>query len=570
MKKAIIFIILLAALCAGGYYCYEEGLIDRWFPGFLEKVIPGYEPKEPAGRVSSDAENAVFLDSVSILCGLGSGSGEILRFSGEVEPQETVSYDLDGNRTVGECFVKEGDHVSDGQELFIYDTAEDEQDLAQAEIDLERLQNSHDTSEAEIVELTKQYESEKTPENELELLTAKNDLKQNALDQEAKQKEIDRLKKAIENSSVYCEVDGVVQSINDDGSGSGGGSYAYGGSSSDSAYIKILKTGTYRIKASANEQNINLIRPGMSMLVFSRTDSSLIWHGELSEIDTDKGGEEDQSPFGSSSSGSSNYAFYVELESSDGLMLGQHVYLEEDMGQEYAHDGIWLNDYYFVTDPDGGTYVWAANSRNLLEKRKVELGEEDQELHLHEVVSGLNEDDFICEPQERLEEGLPVNYNERGPGSAENASGMPGEDGGMDLSGSVSFGTDDPSDEEGLFDAEDFFSGDGLIDGEDHFYDDDGFFDGDLILEEETEPGGTPFVSDAGMPSYEGDLLLSPDSSGLPLGNQGLVFADGSSGSAEGLSAGSTEEEEQVESTPLTDFVSEAGRKASALIDLEG
>ena len=195
MKKAIILIVILAALFAGGYYCYEEGLIDRWFPGFLEKVIPGYESKEPSGRVSSDAENAVFLDSVSILCGLGSGSGEILRFSGEVEPQETVSYDLDGNRTVGECFVKEGDHVSDGQELFIYDTTEEEQDLAQAEIDLERLQNSHDTSEAEIVELTRQYEKEQTPENELELLTAKNDLKQNALDQEAKQKEIDRLKK---------------------------------------------------------------------------------------------------------------------------------------------------------------------------------------------------------------------------------------------------------------------------------------------------------------------------------------------------------------------------------------
>ena len=57
-----------------------------------------------------------------------------------------------------ENLVKEGDHVSDGQELFIYDTTEEEQDLAQAEIDLERLQNSHDTSEAEIVELTEQMQ----------------------------------------------------------------------------------------------------------------------------------------------------------------------------------------------------------------------------------------------------------------------------------------------------------------------------------------------------------------------------------------------------------------------------
>ena len=569
MKKAIILIVILAALFAGGYYCYEEGLIDRWFPGFLEKVIPGYESKEPSGRVSSDAENAVFLDSVSILCGLGSGSGEILRFSGEVEPQETVSYDLDGNRTVGECFVKEGDHVSDGQELFIYDTTEEEQDLAQAEIDLERLQNSHDTSEAEIVELTRQYEKEQTPENELELLTAKNDLKQNALDQEAKQKEIDRLKKAIENSSVYCEVDGIVQSINDD-SNSSGSSYSYGGSS-DSSYIKILKTGTYRIKAKANEQNINLIRTGMPMLVFSRTDSALIWHGELSEIDTDKGEEEEQSIFGNSSSGSSNYSFYVELASSEGLMLGQHVYLEEDMGQEYSHDGIWLNDYYFVSDPSGETYVWAANRRNLLEKRRVELGEEDPELHLHEVVSGLNEDDYICEPQERLEEGLPVNYNERGSDSGENASGII-DDSSLNLNGTFSFGTDGLDDEDGSFSAEGFFSGDGLIDGEDPFYDDDGFFDGDLILEDETEGESFAFSSDAGIPSFEGDLVFSPDNGGLPVGNQGIVFADSTPGSSDGLSAGNTQipEEGQEPASELSGFASEAGRKASELIVLEG
>ena len=569
MKKAIILIVILAALFAGGYYCYEEGLIDRWFPGFLEKVIPGYESKEPSGRVSSDAENAVFLDSVSILCGLGSGSGEILRFSGEVEPQETVSYDLDGNRTVGECFVKEGDHVSDGQELFIYDTTEEEQDLAQAEIDLERLQNSHDTSEAEIVELTRQYEKEQTPENELELLTAKNDLKQNALDQEAKQKEIDRLKKAIENSSVYCEVDGIVQSINDD-SNSSGSSYSYGGSS-DSSYIKILKTGTYRIKANANDQNVNLIRTGMSMLVFSRTDSSRIWRGELSEIDTDKGEEEEQSIFGNSSSGSSNYSFYVELASSEGLMLGQHVYLEEDMGQEYSHDGIWLNDYYFVSDPSGETYVWAANRRNLLEKRRVELGEEDPELHLHEVVSGLNEDDYICEPQERLEEGLPVNYNERGSDSGESAPGII-DDSSLNLNGTFSFGTDGLDDEDGSFSAEGFFSGDGLIDGEDPFYDDDGFFDGDLIIEDETEGESFAFSSDAGIPSFEGDLVFSPDNGGLPVGNQGIVFADSTPGSSDGLSAGSTQipEEGQEPASELSGFASEAGRKASELIVLEG
>ncbi len=31
---------------------------------------------------------------------------------------------------------------------------------------------------------------------------------------------------------------------------------------------------------------------------------------------------------------SSTYPFYVTLDSSDGLMLGQHVYIEMDEGQE--------------------------------------------------------------------------------------------------------------------------------------------------------------------------------------------------------------------------------------------
>lgn len=30
---------------------------------------------------------------------------------------------------------------------------------------------------------------------------------------------------------------------------------------------------------------------------------------------------------------STSYPFYVELDSSDGLMLGQHVYIERDTGQ---------------------------------------------------------------------------------------------------------------------------------------------------------------------------------------------------------------------------------------------
>ena len=61
MKKAITFILVLAVLAGGFYFCMQAGFIDKWFPGVLEKVIPGYTPPNSAegGRVSSKAENAV-------------------------------------------------------------------------------------------------------------------------------------------------------------------------------------------------------------------------------------------------------------------------------------------------------------------------------------------------------------------------------------------------------------------------------------------------------------------------------------------------------------------------------
>ncbi len=51
----------------------------------------------------------------------------------------------------------------------------------------------------------------------------------------------------------------------------------------------------------------------------------------------------------------SKYPFYVELSSADGLMLGQHVYMELASG-ETATGGLWLPEYYLCyEEPAGGT-----------------------------------------------------------------------------------------------------------------------------------------------------------------------------------------------------------------------
>lgn len=414
MKKAIVTIVILGGLAAAGYGCYRAGYIDKWFPGLLKKVIPGYEAVQTSGRVSSDDADAVFVDSVSVIADLGSGNGMIPRFAGVIEPQETKEYKLDGDRKVKQCYVKEGDDITKGQKLFVYDTSTDEDKLEQTQIDLERLENTASTSEAKKEELKKQLEKANTPEKKLAVLTQENQIKQNELEIKSKKKSIEQLKSKIANATVCADLDGVVKSINDKSS-SDSGSDSMTSDSGSSAYITILKTGTYRVKAQANEQNIGQIYQGESILVFSRVDDSVVWNGTISKIKTDQGTEGTQSGTysddSSSSSGSSNYPFYVDLDSSDGLMLGQHVYLEENLGQDQKKSGIWLDDYYLLEE-NGKTYVWTASDKNKLVKKEVGTGDKDEELGKTQIKSGLTAGDYICEPNEKLEEGLPVIYND--------------------------------------------------------------------------------------------------------------------------------------------------------------
>lgn len=80
-----------------------------------------------------------YVDSVSTITDLGSGTGLNNRYSGVVEPQETIEINRNQERQVKELFVKIGDKVEEGTELFAYDTDEISLSLSQAELELERL-----------------------------------------------------------------------------------------------------------------------------------------------------------------------------------------------------------------------------------------------------------------------------------------------------------------------------------------------------------------------------------------------------------------------------------------------
>ena len=185
-------------------------------------------------------------------------------------------------------------------------------------------------------------------------------------------------------------------------------------STDNSAFITILSTGAYRVKGKVNEQNRDSIIPGEAVIIRSRVDSSKTWKGTMGSIDVNNGTSEDDSNdmyFGMSSTdsddqtSSTSYPFYVELDSSEDLMLGQHVYIERDLGQDEQKDGLWLSDYYILDTDTNEPYVWAANDKNRLEKRYVTLGKHDDELGEYEIVDGLTKKDAIAFPTGSLEEG---------------------------------------------------------------------------------------------------------------------------------------------------------------------
>ena len=191
-----------------------------------------------------------------------------------------------------------------------------------------------------------------------------------------------------------------------------------GDSSSGNAFITILSTGAYRIKGTVNEMNVQNIIEGDPVIIRSRVDSSQTWKGTMGTIDRESATSSNNSSSygmmdssGESQTSTSSYPFYVNLDSSDGLMLGQHVYIEMDEGQDTQKAGVWLSEAYIVDADTDSPYVWAADKNDRLEKRSVILGQYDGELGEYEIADGLTKDDSIAFPSDVLEEGMATTTN---------------------------------------------------------------------------------------------------------------------------------------------------------------
>lgn len=349
-------------------------------------------------------ENAVFVQSVADLASLG-GIAPGDRFLGIVVSENITEIQKDPQMVVEELFVREGDDVSEGDQLFVYDTQQLQLSLDKQRLELEQMEASIENYKDQIAELEKERKNAKESERleyTIQIQTVQLDLKEAEINIKAKRDSVAQAEAMLENTTVVSPVTGRVQTISENGTDNYGNPLAY---------ITIQKTGSYRIKGTIGELQRGAIMEGTRMEVLSRTDGSL-WAGTVTLVDYESPSQENPNAMyygmGSDEMGtSSKYPFYVELDGTDGLILGQHVYLQLE-GQDEEIPGLSVSNAFIAYDDFGNPYVWADNGGKL-EKRTVELGEYDMMNDTIAVLSGLSEDDYIAFPDMELcVEGAPT------------------------------------------------------------------------------------------------------------------------------------------------------------------
>ena len=281
----------------------------------IEKKAEETKAVSPAKKPAKNKKKLIILADIP-------GSGVIdaaNHFTGVVEPQQMLNISKDPSRTVKEVYVNVGDVVQKGAKLFAYETSDISEKLENAKLELASGKNEIDRLANDINNLTAQRSQAKTESEQLDLTaqiqTAQTQKERAELELKKKQAEIETLNNNLNNSVVTANISGIVNHVGAVGSQSvqEGGNSGNAGVDSSGAFITLLMSGTFRVKGTVDEM-----------------DDTKTWTGSIAKIETNSpsSGNENQAGGGQAAEGATKYYFYVNLASSDGLLLGQHVYIE--------------------------------------------------------------------------------------------------------------------------------------------------------------------------------------------------------------------------------------------------
>lgn len=355
------------------------------------------------------SDSAVYVQSVEVLAGMsGIAPGE--RFAGLVVSENVTEIEKDSEKNIEEVYVKSGDDVKKGQKLFAYDTEQLQLTLDKQRLELEQLNASIENYKSQIATLERERETVSGTDKlqyTVQIQTTQVDLKEAELNVKTKENEVQKSEDLLKNAVVTSPIDGRVQNVSEDGTDS------YG---NPMPFITIQQIGSYRIKGTIGELQRGSITEGTRIKAISRTDATQTWTGTVALVDYENPTQGSGNNYGGIGSvdemtSSSRYPFYVDLESTDGLILGQHLYLEI-FTEEGQTSGPSISSGFICYDDDGTTFVWAEKNGKL-EKREVTLGEYNPMTDTQEVVEGLSLEDYIAFPDAALcREGAPTTREE--------------------------------------------------------------------------------------------------------------------------------------------------------------
>lgn len=318
------------------------------------------------------------------------------RFAGVVVSDNAIQVGREMDKSIKELLVKPGDAVKKDQKLFSYDTDAlnltlDKQELEQdrLEADIKNLKSSVTSIKKEIETLKKNKKD--TGAKDLELRQVEMELRQAEFEEDVLAADIKHTKQMLKNVHVYSPVEGTVRTVDE---------------TSAESYIIIQQSGAYRIKGLLNEMSMNMgVMEGVNVIIYSRLNPEQSWTGVVELVDYENAQQNEYDSMGmvmgGSVSTSSSYPFYVALEDTQGLLLGQHVYIQI-AGTELP-EGNYLPESYLMdlrVDEAGNSVasVWAVDEEDRLQKRTVILGVYDMATGSYEIILGLNEWDYVADP----------------------------------------------------------------------------------------------------------------------------------------------------------------------------
>lgn len=352
---------------------------------------------------------AVYVQSVAQIMGYGTMGGSNA-CAGVVVAQKEVKVERDENRKIAELKVEVGQTVSEGEVLFVYDTDEIQLTIDKAKLEIEQMKNTVKDYTEQITQLEKEKKS--APESEklsytVHIQSLEADKKEMEYNITVKERELADLQGNGGSGAVTAPISGKINAINENG--------GYDNMTGQPLpYITMIESGAYRVKGKVNELNLNEFYAGLPVTIRSRADETMTWTGTITQVDTAPETNNNDGMFyygyGASDemTSTSSYPFYVELDTVDGLLLGQHVFIEPGNGEPVQTEGISLFADYVLGSEEEGYYVWAANADNEIEKRAVTVASFDEMLYCYVITEGLTAEDRIAFPDESIQEGAPV------------------------------------------------------------------------------------------------------------------------------------------------------------------